>query len=321
MKNYILIALIFIVFSCKKEECQVCDNDEALVCTSCKSYIDLEDFNSEKKQEGTPCFNPNNMDEFVYVNKLDEDVYELVKYDMITKKSLTLHKGDLRSQPHWGKNNIIMFTDLQFQLHIVKPDGSMNKQLTNANSFLAPTWKNDSIIAAEFSKSPSAYPSFYVEYNLNRKTYTTDTLNGYSSGYFPSQYNSKEQFIFMNDASDSIINLKENAGIRKIKIPIKREKYKNYTVIDLCWHPTEEVVYFTVFQEGLYSLNINTLKLIKIRNGCTARTYKDLSISSDGKKILIERVDSVLESNGALLSDSGIYIMDTDGKNERKIEL
>ena len=317
MKNIIFFTLFILFFACKKDECK--NDNETLVCTPCEEVSSISDFEEVKKQERSPCFNPNNMNEFVYVNKLDDRNFQLVKYDIVSKQSLTLYKGTVLTKPSWGKNNIIVFTDSLFQLRIVKPDASLNKRLTNGNAFLYPIWKNDSTIIAEYSKDLNK-PNLYCEYYLNKNKYYLDTLNGYDSGYRNSDYNRKGQYIFMKYSSDSIFYLRETTSIRKILIKNSKIFGTVYSVVGVCWHPTEEVIYYTVYNDGLYKLDVNTLKATRIRNGCSTRTYGNLSISADGKKIIVERIDAK-PNNGGLLKDAGIYIMDIDGKNERKIEL
>ena len=307
--------MFILIFSCKKDECK--KDSETLVCTACEDVTNILDFQEVKKQERSPCFNPNNMNEFVYVNKLDDRNFQLVKYDMVSKQSLTLYKGSTLGKPAWGKNNIIVFTDSLFQLQIAKPDASLNKKLTNGNAFLCAIWKNDSTIISEFSKDLKI-PGLYCEYNIKKYIYVNDTLNGYTSGYCNSDYNKNGQYIFMRYNNDTIFYLKEKTGIRKI--PIRKIESKNYTILGASWHPSEEVIFYTVYKDGLYKLDVNTLKATRIRNGCATRTYGDLSISADGKKIIVERIDAK-PNNGGLINDSGIYIMDIDGKNEKKIEL
>ncbi len=306
----IFITTLFINWSCKKEI--PCD---ALVCDECKEKrYDVTEAIYHEMNYKQPCFNPNNSNEFVFIKNKPNFDY-LIKYNLVTKKEDTLViQKSIHSTPKWSKNGTIVFSGWDFQIWIINEDGSNLKRVTtpmNLFGFLYPNWKNDSTIVAEFSINLSV-PYYYAEIDLNGKF--IDTLINISPSFVT--YNDFNEYVYQ-DVYKKIM-LKNS---KELNVLVDKNDLKS-TVYGLDFHPNGEVVFFTRAIDGIYKINKFSKVETKIRNACTTRVFTDISVSSDGKKILVEREDitNYEDDDWYYNIQSNIYIMDIDGQNERKIE-
>ena len=305
---------LFVIDACKKETCPTpCEVCEAIPSDNIRLY-----YKNKEEQEESPCFNPNGGNEFVYI-KIKGKKNSLMKYNLIEQKSSVILSdiSIIVSQPQWGENGWIVFSTIDWKLNIVKPDGTGYKKITvGLESYLHPVWKNDSTIAAEL-RYPSKIPYDYAEVDVKGKL--KDTLRTY--GFDLGTINSKGEAAYIMYTSYPNISVREGKNAKElVHAPISGEQSKRITGI--VWHPNDKDIYYTRFVCGIYKINKTTMKDQRIKLGCETRQYRDISVSSDGKKILVQRIDeSDYIDTGTITLDAGIYIMDIDGSNERKIEL
>ena len=312
---FFTLIIFFIVNACKKDNC-------AIPCNICEE-IPIENprrsIKNKADQEKSPCFNPNDGNEFVYI-KHQGKKNSLMKYNLVEQKvSIILTDiPTIASQPQWGKNGWIVFTTVSdHQLNIVKSDGTEFKKITNGEGgFIDPVWKNDSIITAELTYS-GGLPYFYSEIDLNGNLIDTIGQIGFDSGAL----NSKLESAYLKYHSSFNISVRDVTKITELVHTAVSGKVGK-SVADIAWHPNDDDIFYTRFFYGISKINRNTMVDARFIVGCETRQYKDISISPDGKKIIVERVDaSDYKGTDTITEDAGIYIMDIDGKNERKIEL
>ncbi|MEI6882386.1 MAG: hypothetical protein WCK82_13790 [Bacteroidota bacterium] len=288
-------------------------------CDSCANFIKdtlggiprdaFELFNERK----APYFNPLDANEFVFIKEQDSSRKSyLVKYNMFTHNETTLLENIIiNGQPKWGKNGWITFIN-NYQTCIIKADGSGFKRLKPLAYFLYPDWKNDSIIASQFSKN-LGYPYYYCECNINSSIMDTIKNDYFAFG----SYNKLAERAFTTYSGD-FANLTISNASKKFKLSDNIEDGSN-VIKGVSWHPNDQDIYFSKVVNGIYKVNKNSYLEILIKKGCNSRSYNLLSVSPDGKKILVERVDATLENIKLIYFKSDIYIMDIDGRNEEKV--
>jgi hypothetical protein len=318
MKNLIFsiiiinILLLLGLFSCK-EDAEECLND----CEPCENFTKYSKLpSSDHSDEASihPCFNPNNANELVFLKMRTYDkglgrIYSLIKYNLQTKKEDTLLLNcKSYFPPKWGKNNLIAFYDFNFQLNLINADGKNHRIISLKKGGLRYIdWKNDSIIVADFSYNLGV-PNFFAELNINTGKLDTTRSNIVTEV----NYNSKGEYVY-----DGYYSLKMNShGVVSSLID---STYGWENIRAFRWHPNNTDIYYTTHKTGLLKVNRDTKKIVKIRNACDARFYDQLSISPDGKKIVVQRTDVHQQSNLTPFHDEGIYLMDIDGKNEVKL--
>jgi hypothetical protein len=273
-------------------------------------------------QNHSPCFNPNNSNEIIYV-KEDNGKYQLVKFNTQSKVvSLLLDSTIIVGQPKWGKNGWIVFSKLDLNVYLIKDNGDSLKQITwyfenNYPSFLG----DDKIffsVSAETSLGASG--NKIIDWFGNR----IDSLKAKDlGGTFGINDINTNQII-----ASSICDNKSNCAIKYFDIGTKNynsvyefESSGRNAITGIFWHPNNDDIFYSTYREGLFKVNKNTKEVIKIKCGCDSRSYRYLSISSDGSKIIVERVDATDYQNktGSWTEEGKIFIMDIDGKNEKNV--
>ncbi|MCX6187456.1 MAG: hypothetical protein NTU43_10750 [Bacteroidetes bacterium] len=316
--SFIIISFVF-VSSCEKDKQIINSPDNYCpVCDSCANFIKdtlggipreaFELFDERK----APCFNPLDANEFVFIKEQDSSrKSSLVKYNMFTHNETTLLENILiDGQPKWGNNGLITFIN-NYQICIIKADGSGFKRLTSFPYFEYPDWKNDSIIACKFTENLS-YPNYYGE--LNIFTAKLDTLRNkyFNLGAF-NRLHEKAYNKFWGDANIIYENIDSSVLLTNNSSDGKNE------IVCISWHPNNQDIYFSKVINGIFKINKKSNTEILIKKGCNSRGYKLISMSPDGRKILVERVDATLENIKLIYLKSDIYIMDIDGRNEEKV--
>ena len=198
-----------------------------------------------------------------------------------------------------------------YQICIIKADGSGFKRLTPFPYFQYPDWKNDSIIACKFTTNLS-YPNYYGELNI-----ISGKLDTLRNKYFNlGAINKLSEKAYIQNKSESNITFENKDTI----IKLSNNVYDGKNEVDaIFWHPNNEDIIFTKIVNGLFKVNKNEKIETLIKKGCNSKSYVYPSVSSDGKKILTERQDATLENIKVIYFRSDIYIMDIDGRNEEKV--
>ncbi|MCE9539115.1 MAG: hypothetical protein K8R85_07845 [Bacteroidetes bacterium] len=89
-------------------------------------------------------------------------------------------------------------------------------------------------------------------------------------------------------------------------------------ILSMVWSPDSQSI-FWCSGYGLYKTDVSTGTTTQLKYGCDSKSYLYPSISPDGQKITVERVDSKLLNQNTIYSESNLYIMDKNGENETKI--
>jgi len=303
-------------------------------CYSFNNLPNLTYFSNERFQYQTPFFNPNNDNEFVFNYKdFELDEYKLIKYNLQTgEKTVLAEYVKIISQPKWSRKGWIALDNVynqNYQIWIVKDNGDSLSQLTTNIYNLFPVWDSsgDNIY---WQHTPVLGIPYYF---LKQNAYGTssDTVlypNGANSGY--AAYN--DVSVDNQLIAKTGIGNQNHIGITNLNNPsfVSLLNLDNSNLVGLeglCWSNNSQTAYFTIYKNGLYKLNINNGSYTKLIEFCDSKRYKSISCSSDGKKLIGERVDSYLvkdgEGNptGQIMENSSIYIIDLETLQETKINL
>ncbi len=314
-----MFCLLFVVSecitSCKKEptckgKCEECVNLSTAYVRSFKNLPDYQEY---------PCFNPMNPNEFIFLRRLNKET-QLEKYDLILKKTTVLLKGvSIAGPPKWNKNGWIVFSTLpELQLYLIKDDGS-NLHILNKNfvGLTDHTWKNENIIAAQWSAKGT--PTYYTEFNIDGTL--LDTLKGIGSEI--GVYNSEEEYLFTQWRSDPDIYFKnKDTTYSLLSEQILKPSEFRLSTGSIVWHPNNEDFFFSKLALGIFKSNIREKKEVRIRVGCGSRQYKIISLSLDGKKMLVDKlIQFEVDDSGVMPIETNIYMIDLDTGQEEKIVL
>jgi hypothetical protein len=118
-------------------------------------------------------------------------------------------------------------------------------------------------------------------------------------------------------------------NIAILKIINNKKSYERVTnlsdadqITEVKWHPNNKDIFFVKKLTHLYKVNINTKKVTLIKKTCGAQGINDITISPDGKKIIIgydfpQNDPNYLPPGCMRLISNYLYIMDVNGCNGR----
>ena len=320
------IGLSLFLLSCKEKEGTEEPPAYCAACEPCERfYLPWSPIPYPVKQlpqqRYSPCFNPNNGNEFVYV---DEDreakTSMLIKYNLLRQQQvMLLSKGSVVGQPKWGKNGWIVFSN-GTNIFKVRDNGDSLAQLTFEGINQNPEIFENNILFEYSGGLPGTAGIKIMDMDGNNRN--TVTVNG--------------------TLRKNVVNgLGEIAGslgsyrLATYHLTTKKQEtflandtgYYQRIISDKCWHPNNTDIYFIAVpigendttRLGINKINKHTQQETLIKNVCATRAYYYVSISPDGKKLLVERENVTLVENYTRLVGSDIYIMDIDGRNERKV--
>ncbi len=320
------MGLSIFLFSCKEKEGTEDVPAYCAACEPCESfYLPWSPIpyptRPLPKQRYSPCFNPNDGNDFVYVDQdLEAKTTMLIKYNLLTQQqAILLPQVGIVEQPKWGKNGWIVFSD-GTNIFKLRDNGDSLTQLTFEGTNQDPNIFEDKIMF----------------------TYTGGMSGTAGVKTMDMQGNNRVNIAINGTLKKNVINgLGEIAGslggyrLATYHLATKQQQtylandtgYFKRIISDKCWHPNNTDIYFIAApigendttRLGINKINKHTQQETLVKNVCATRAYNYLSISPDGTKLLVERSNVTLLPDSARLMGSDIYIMDSDGRNERKV--
>jgi Tol biopolymer transport system component len=255
---------------------------------------------------GWPDFNPNNKNEFVYIESDDTGaragLYQrLCTYNMQTGQKKLLVTDNFSLQPKWGSSGWIVYTSWpDYQLWIIKFDGSGLKQITNdpaGSSHLYPEW------------SPDGSKLIFIYGDQIKASTRIIDLNG---NIIKGNVKIGPPFSWALDGT----HIAGGSGILDTgtNTVVIYPYYVNRLFPD-------QKSWITTDTTGIYVYHTasNTRQLIK--ESCKSRSYDFYSISKDGKKILADRTINKKINKKTLLRATSVVMMDADGTNVQVVDI
>jgi hypothetical protein len=330
----IFLMLIGLV-SCCKDKISSSTSDE-MECSEFQNLPSIIFFSNDRIQFQTPYFNPNNSSEFIF-NYRDYSLneYKLIKFNIQTGIQTELANNvKIISQPKWSRKGWIAFDNVynaNYQIWVVKENGDSLNQMSIDGGNVFPVWDSsgENLFWQHSPYSPTGHPFYLFKqglYNLFPDTIlTTNNVNSGYSGY--NDISIDNQLI-----SKTYIGNKNHIGYAEINnlsftSLIDLEESNLIGLTGLCWSNNSQLAYFTVSKFGLFKLNIKNGNYFKLISFCDSKRYKCISCSSDGSKLIGERItsyvvkDSKGKPTGQIIENSCIYLIDLQTLKETKINL
>ncbi len=254
-----------------------------------------------------PCFNPSNPNEIIYVRgHYSTGTSELRRYDLITHKD-TILCTNIWENPKWGKNGWIVFNHADNQVWKIKCNGDSLTQMTTQGG-LGAVWNGAGDKIAYWNQISSTY----YTYIMNPSGIYFDTLLYpdvlYRGAWSPDNlklgtaYSGNVAYI---DLNNKMIHSFNSAGAISIN--------------GMDWLPNSQTIIWCS-DKGMFRTDISTNTTKKLKSGCSSKIYLWPSVSSDGSKIIVQRIDQNLIGDNTVFSESHLYTMNVDGTGEKKIE-
>jgi Tol biopolymer transport system component len=262
----------------------------------------------------TPCFNPNNSNEIIYVQGIvSNGSTRIVKRNLTTKAENIVISSVLR-KPDWSSKDWITFNHADNQVWKIKSNGDSLTLLTvDLQGGHNPVWSPDGNRISFVKEVNSKRYNMIIDANGN----PLDTIP-----YFAFYLGKWSQSGLLAALSLDHMNVTyANVNTHQISQPTNNTNSNNNIFIDgVTWTPDSQFLIWCTNQ-GIFKTNSATKETIKIKNACDSKYYTSLSVSPDGKKIIAGRVDQKLVSTNTINIKTGLSLMNIDGSNETNIEV
>ncbi|MEX1001644.1 MAG: hypothetical protein WDZ35_05975 [Crocinitomicaceae bacterium] len=290
-----------------------------------------------------PCFNPNNSNEFVYLRTGTASVAELIKYDLLSHTEMVLcNSVNISTPPQWGRQGWITFSTTQKKVWKVYEDGSQLTQLTQGISDSYPCFNYNgnkifynrgiNYTYTTLQQNPELYKehkmiivdldgnvldSIMIEHQnsdytgiFGYQTWTVAALDIDGVYFFGGMVETNTYGIHKLSFQDSIITpvvILSDPGIDGSHLLGLDQK--------------ANTVYYTRQWDGIYKYDLQNSTNTKMKLGCGSKYYQTISISNDGIKLLVERINRTPLENGYEVDEQReIWLIDlTDPGKEEKI--
>ncbi len=304
-----LLAFSFTFIQCKKSKIEVEE-----VCVRHEMLTDMQGqpiFKTLFPFKEMAYFNPKNSEEIIYRN-VDglSSVFELVKYNFVTKQKEIIYQGFFSNRPKWGRDGYILLNiqdSLGFNIYKIQDNGANLTKLTNQTNCLNPEWdiRSEHVIYQLGFTTPTKYIIMTAE------GIPIDTVfSGVSSG-----------------SSWQHENLIATSTFRGLVVsnPLDEEEFLFFEQENLAqsangaeWLDQDRV--FWCHTTGIYITNIVTKDTEIIRKTCNAHCYQRPTYAADIDKIVVEKLERIKDSETSGRTLISLVMMNSDGTEEQVIE-
>lgn len=320
LKYIILIVGLFFTVGCEK------DPPVGVIDGCPEVYIDtpcLITFYGERgHQFKAPYFNPNNPNEFVYIEiNYDSGYNHLCTYNFLThEKRILTENAFTTCQPKWNEENKIAFNK-NYDIFIVNSNGDSLEQITSVignERNLFPEWfAATNILTYENIIEGITTYTYTILFDISSNSIIDTVLieyEDYDQGLSKVACSLDSVFAFpIGDYSDygiGTFDYETNNFAHLTQFGFNEGEIKC-----LSWHPNNEDIFYTKYTLGIFKVNMNSGDYEQVVEGCFGKWYRFINISPDGNKIIAERIDTYYE-DCTFLQTSSIVLLDIDGSNE-----
>lgn len=317
MKRRIVLAIVtLLIASCKREDPEPIITEPETDCANfdiadgeCIFFVEYTNVGPVYQM---PCFNPNNGEEFIY-----REGKAIWRYSISTKES-SLLTDNIRMfcQPSWSLGNHIAFTESDWQVWLMRSDGSDLKQISSGDWNWHPEFNTDGdqLLYSAGNELKVVNLSGAIEHSFCKQY--KDTCAGWrTSSWSLNDLLAAEYMPNENEYGLCLYSL--NGDVLDVLYRSDGTNENDDFITSIQWHPDNQRVFFTD-GFGIKSVDIETKQLKIIRSSCDRRTYADISISPDGDRLVAARTDATY-ADCVVTQQTGIVIMDIDGSNETEL--
>ena len=264
-----------------------------------------------------PCFNPNNTAEISLTvgnisNPAGDNLYTL----NLNTGQKTFLVNNVWYQPKWSVKNWIVFNRTDRQIWKIKSNGDSLTQLTFSNENYAPEWSPDGEKLVYRQVIGSIYYIMITTASGNKLDSITNAFYGNGS-WAPN--NTKIATIYNASTGHNIGLIDIQSKAIKAITSYPEQSPTGKTIINSMDWSNDSQSIFWCSGYGLYKTEVSSGITTQLKYGCDRKYYIYPSISPDGQKIIVGRIDAKLLNTNTIYSEYNLYIMNIDGSNETKI--
>ena len=269
-----------------------------------------------------PCFNPSNPREIAYAksdadNPTEDGLY-MANLDTRQQRPIYLHRGPTL-QLHWSTTGWLALS-MNDQVWKIKANGDSLTQLTTGGFHYLPQWSPDGqrLVCRE-PDSPGA-PLIIIDKNGRWLTQLSGFPVNYCQGWSPD--GTRLLITYGPLANEQgygvgVYDLATNQA--QLIVDTQVPNNSSGMLTGAAWLPDSRNVVWAA-GTGIYTTDTQTRETKQLHTGCDTRVYLNPDVSADGRTILVRRIDrKSLDEGKGVYQESNLWLMDIDGRNERKI--
>lgn len=276
-----------------------------------------------------PAFNPADADEFVY--RAQDDPTQPTgragtwTYNRRTgvRRALLPATTNWFLGPDWGRGGWVVFTGADNQLWKVKSNGDSLTQLTNGAQTMHPHWSPDGqrIVA-------------YRDHGAQQEIVILDKHGQLLERVLDPASGAINPLAWSSDGTRLVLDGGNGRGQFYLFLyDLTTRQLDKLVVVDYLGDPLPNVIYSAAWVpgtsqvawaggKGIFVTDVATRQTRQIRTGCKSRIYVFLSVSADGRRIIVDRTNGELnEAKTALNVFNRLYQMNLDGSDEQLVTL
>lgn len=210
----------------------------------------------------------------------------------------------------WSLTDWIIFNQTLYNIWKIKSDGSGLIQLTSLGENFSPVWKPDGQFFLYYTTTGGFFPIIADENGT-----PVDTININATMY---SWSTNDVILHSTNYQSIAVMALYNIGDHTLT-PLTEIPY--YGVVE--WLPDNINFIARRDSDGtLWKINTQTGETTLIKEPCGDKyLYGSFSVSPDGTKLLMERIDAIMVDSFHYKINNDIVLMNIDGSNEQIIEL
>jgi hypothetical protein len=297
--------MLLCLSNCKKP-CQTdcnCENPPDFGKHNFENYITVDSLGFS-----SPCFNPDNENEFIYVEASPTRPGErLCKYNLLSNTKTVLLERNYFAPPKYGRNGMILLNFSDGSIWKMHDDGTELTQLTGGRNCYNLSWNFD------HSKFVFNDESIKKGVIMDTNGIASDTLDihffnstAWGTDYHFFYCDNKYYYIF--DASNNDYQAIAAGSIAQ-----------GGTYGQVWLSPTKILI---AADKGVMITGISDIIHTKfIKNSCEALFYMSPTVSDSKTKLILIKVTQFPQDENTMAQHNNIVILNIDGSEERTIPL
>lgn len=258
----------------------------------------------------SPRWNPNNPEEFMFVEHRSPVLSKLWKYNLSTHDLVPLFEGNLLYVPEWGKTGwITLNIGWPANIYKIKANGDSLTQLTTDGQNFGGEWNytGDTIVYyhADNDTRIMLPDGTYIQHLPNGGGY----IENISSWRHPHYLATSSEGLY-------IFNPYNGIPIQLISDTTTGGYYRTSFVNDL-----DRIAW--VWDSGLYTTRISTHETVPIEATCSSNCYRSVDCNPVNNKLLLSMSKFTPDSpaQNALRVETSIVIMNLNGTDKQVVNI
>jgi hypothetical protein len=325
---FVVILLFIIVYSCKKETNeppihQGSASSDTLDCPPYELPNDslgvLHSWSNYNKM--MPYFNPNNNDEFLYIDKIPGSPFsDMCIHNLVTGETNCILSGQTYLyQPRWHANGWILFRGNGNNVFRIKSNGDSLLQITTSSLFQRPVWRPDG--QAWISNNTSDFSGDIDVFDLQGNL--IEVIQG--EEFFKGDWSADNRIVTTKGYTGSNqLTWTHASEINWVDVTFDYNT-PHLPSRDIHWIPMSDEVMISQLYEDISRINVFTGEKIPVTDRCIGTYYEYFSINNSCSKIVAQLISpEQIYSDGwfnIIIQKSEIVIMNFDGSGQQVINL